>query len=402
MASKKFTASEWKKIFDLAEDSAEEFGLPARRSKSVVLGTFNIRKLGEVKKRSPGAWDFLAFLCRRFDFLAVQEVMDNLEGVRALKERMRPKTGLVISDVTGVFPGDRGNAERLAFLFDWSRVERTELASDITYDRSKVVQTLFDHRADFRASWDDHLRDLGEWEEKAERAESAGEKKPARPKIVLPRFLTFIRQPHCASFRVPGPNGATPYEFLAVYAHLLYGVNERERKWEFDALIEWLTLRAKQAGRTYHKNFLMMGDCNLEFEKAEAQREEVDQFLRDLNRKKLKSGKATKANFPLLTPHPVRGVLRTNARLNQTYDQIALFAHDKRLPGSEANKTAGENGADGYDYGVFRFVDLFAEALRGVPFGDLKKSERSYILARTEHDVSDHMPAWIRLPVPGA
>ena len=37
-----------------------------------------------------------------------------------------------------------------------------------------------------------------------------------------------------------------------------------------------------------------------------------------------------------------------------------------------------------------------------MPFGDLKKSERSYILARTEHDVSDHMPAWIRLPVPGA
>ena len=275
MASKKFTASEWKKILALAEDSAEEFGLPARRSKSVVLGTFNIRKLGEVKKRSPGAWDFLAFLCRRFDFLAIQEVMDNLEGVRALKERMRPKTGLVISDVTGVFPGDRGNAERLAFLFDWSRVERTELASDITYDRSKVVRTLFDHRADFRASWDDHLRDLGEWEEKAERAESAGKKKPARPKIVLPRFLTFIRQPHCASFRVPGPNGATPYEFLAVNAHLLYGVNERERKWEFDALIEWLTLRAKQAGRTYHKNFLMMGDCNLEFEKAALLRDQI-------------------------------------------------------------------------------------------------------------------------------
>ena len=58
MASKKFTASEWKKIFDLAEDSAEEFGLPARRSKSVVLGTFNIRKLGEVKKRSPGPGTF--------------------------------------------------------------------------------------------------------------------------------------------------------------------------------------------------------------------------------------------------------------------------------------------------------------------------------------------------------
>ena len=96
MASKKFTASEWKKILALAEDSAEEFGLPARRSKSVVLGTFNIRKLGEVKKRSPGAWDFLAFLCRRFDFLAIQEVMDNLEGVRALKERMRPKTGMAV------------------------------------------------------------------------------------------------------------------------------------------------------------------------------------------------------------------------------------------------------------------------------------------------------------------
>ncbi len=395
-----FTATEWRKIMALANASAESFGLPKRRNKSVVLGTFNIRKLGSVKKRSPMAWEFLQLVAGRFDLLAIQEVMDDLEGIRHLHKLLGPKYGLVVSDVTGTFPGDRGNTERLAMLFHWPRIARTELASDISYDRSKVVNTLFDYHHDFQKSWEQHEFDLGVWEAKKELNRQLGKRAPSSPVITLPRFLTFIRQPHCVSFQVQGKNGAEPYELLVVNAHLLYGQNKDERRWEFDALIEWLTLRAKKSERMYHSNILLLGDCNLEFRTIGIKREEIDARLRTLNRTVLKSKKAAKVNFPLLTPHPQRGELKTNLRQDETYDQIALFNHDRRLPDAEANKQAGTLGVNGYDYGVFLVTDLIAQALHGKPFADLKSAERKLIVKKAEFDISDHMPAWIRLPIP--
>lgn len=397
-----FNTAEWRKILDLANSSAELFGLPKRRSKSVVLGTFNIRKLGAVKKRTPKAWEFLEFIANRFDLLAIQEVMDDLSGIRHLHKLLGPKYGLVVSDVTGVYPGDRGNAERLALLFHWPRVARTELASDISYDRSKVVNTLFDYHQDFQQSWEQHTYDLGKWEAKKDYHRQQGKKSPPAPRIVLPRFLTFIRQPHCVSIQVLAKNDVKPYDLLLVNAHLLYGQNKNERRWEFESLIEWLTIRAKQSSRMYHKNILLMGDCNLEFEAIGVKREAINAKLKTLNKTVLKSKRAAKVNFPLLTPHPKHGELKTNLRLDETYDQIALFNHDQRLPAAEENEQAGQNGVNGYDYGVFSITDLIAQALHGKPFAELLASERKTIIKKAEFDISDHMPAWIRLPIPGA
>ena len=400
MASKKFSKPQWDKIIALAKKSPGKFGFPARRGGSVVIGTFNIRKLGELKKRSAHSWKFLESMCKRFDLLAVQEVMDETEGAQHLKKRMGRDTGLVISDVTGVFPGARGNAERLAFLFNKKRVSHTELASDITFDRSEIVRNLFENRKDYRKTWNKLEKDLKNWEKKCRAAKRAGKKKPAKPKAVLPRFLTFIRQPHCASFQVLGRGRAKPIEFLTVNAHLLYGTNKRERRWEFNALIDWLVRRAQQKDRMYHENILMMGDCNLEFNDADDKRDDIDKILIGLNKKKLRSKFAAEVNFPLLSPHPKRGLLKTTARHGQTYDQIALFCRDSRLPRPPLNKKAGLRGPDNYDYGVIDFTDLFSVALLGTPYNELNKSGKKWIIARCEHDVSDHMPAWFRLPIP--
>ena len=136
--AKHFTDSEWQKINQLfaAADEAN-FGLPTRRDKSVVIGTFNIRSLGEVSNRTPQSWAFLTETCSRFDLLAIQEVKDDLAGLRKIKEALDKesgeKVGLVVSDVTGVNYGrGGGSAERLAFLFRWDRISRKELASDIS------------------------------------------------------------------------------------------------------------------------------------------------------------------------------------------------------------------------------------------------------------------------------
>lgn len=112
------------------------------------------------------------------------------------------------------------------------------------------------------------------------------------------------------------------------------------------------------------------------------------------------SGEAVNVNFPFLDIHPQQDkFFRTNARLSETFDHIGLFSRDRRLPTYLDNATMGENRT-GSDYGVFNFVELFAEALHGKTFEALSASEQAALVAKFEHKVSDHMPLWLRLPMP--
>ncbi len=51
-------------------------------------------------------------------------------------------------------------------------------------------------------------------------------------------------------------------------------------------------------------------------------------------------------------------------------------------------------------HGVFDIVRLFSEALHEKPFVALTKDEQKLLLARFEHEVSDQLPLWLRLPLP--
>ena len=107
-------------------------------------------------------------------------------------------------------------------------------------------------------------------------------------------------------------------------------------------------------------------------------------------------------NFPFLSVHPDRDeVFRTNARLTETYDQIAMLGPRSHgaLPHVPANASAGRGGADDYDYGMFNFVALFCEALGVASPEQMGGSEARSFFASFEHDVTDHMPIWVRLPI---
>ena len=106
-----FTSSEWKAIRDTLDADPARYGLPEREYGSVLLGSFNIRKLGSSRSRSPDTWEFLAEVCRSFDLLAVQEIMDDLSGLRRLMSLLGPDFDLIVSDVTGKFPGESGLGE---------------------------------------------------------------------------------------------------------------------------------------------------------------------------------------------------------------------------------------------------------------------------------------------------
>ena len=103
-----FTIAEWDRIERALMAEPRRFGFPERVYGSALIGSFNIRKLGAARARSRRTWAFLARICAQFDLLAVQEVMDDLGGLRTLMKLLGPDFGMIASDKTGAFPGDPG------------------------------------------------------------------------------------------------------------------------------------------------------------------------------------------------------------------------------------------------------------------------------------------------------
>lgn len=388
-----FTRSEWRRIRAVLRESPDRFGLPRREYGSVLAGSFNIRKLGNPDRRAPETWDFLADVCRRFDLLAVQEVMDDLRGITRLKSLMGADFDMAVSDTTGAFPGERGLTERLAFIYNRNVCRRGEVASDISYDRSKLLKTQLAHRALIEEAMREYLDKLSAFERGDRRT---------RPAFSSPAFfLSFIRSPYLVAFEVTGHPSSRTYRLMAINAHLLFGKSMRERRLEFDALMDWIIARVKEDS-AYYKNFVLLGDLNLKFDDPERDRASISRHLKTFDNA---AGDEVKVLFPFLDPHPSRSeVFRTNARLSETFDQIGLFYRPTDLPRHLQDTHLGDDVRLGPDYGMFNFVQLFSEALRGKPFDPDARSrsvrrEQREFLARFEHEVSDHMPIWFRIPL---
>lgn len=387
--SSELTSPEWERINQTLLAHPSSYGLPQRVYGSAVLGSFNIRKLGQRKKRSLSTWQFLADVCRHFDLLAVQEIMDDLEGFNYLLELMGSDFDAVVSDRTGVFPGERGMGERLGFIYNTNAIRRGSIVSDVSFDRSKLLKTVIDNHDLLREELLPYLNYLDahkEWKQT-----QSGEE-PQPPKVQIPVFLTFIRQPFIASFEIPGHPGTKPYKLMAINAHLYFGKSITDRRQEFDALMEWITGRVQETGDTDFPNFVLLGDLNLDFNNPARDRARITQHM--------KSFDEVNINFPFLDTHPTQSeIFRTNARLSETFDHIGLFSHDLRLPQSKDNGVMGQE-EKGADYGMFNFVQLFSDALNDKPLHWLERDERKTFYRKFEHEVSDHMPIWMRLPLP--
>ncbi len=409
----KFTAAEWKTIRARLNADPGRYGLPTRVYGSVVLASANVRKLGAVAKRDADTWQFFADVFRHFDLLAVQEVLDDMAGLRHLKRLMGDDFGMVVSDTTGAFPNEDGLDERLAFIFNWTVVNRKELVTDVTYDRSKVVEIIAENseamnEAVAAAKADKkYLKKMKAYEEKLRIFEAEGGRKPKEPSplIKMPVFVSFIRTPFGVMFETYGHPGAERYTFMAINAHLYFGDFISDRHQEIDALLDWIMGRVLEGDDNDSLNIVLLGDLNLDYNKPEADRKRIRAKIKQQNKV---GGKDVNLYFPFLDPHPKRPdqqimgrdgrVLRTNARLSETYDQIGIFSRDQRLQ-KLRNADAGL-APRGPDFGVFDFVNLFSEALHGKAYEKLDKAQKEAFVARFEHKVSDHMPLWLRLPLP--
>ena len=183
---------------------------------------------------------------------------------------------------------------------------------------------------------------------------------------------------------------------MAVNAHLLFGKYITDGRQEFNALADWIMSRMTANSRAYYPNFILFGDLNLDYDDPARDRARIEGRIKSLNGELEGAG----VNFPLLDVHPDRDdVFRTNARSTETFDQIGLFNRDSRLPAYTDNASMGEHPRGPY-YGVFECGELFSEAILGRPFRELTSGERRDFVPRFGHKVSDHLPLWIRLPLP--
>lgn len=392
--AQRFSDESWAAVFQtLREKGAAAYGIPERKGDSLVFGSWNIRKFGALAgddgtNRSAGAWSLIENFSGACDLLAIQEVQADMSSVKELVARLnrngQGQYGIIASDVTGRAQGEDGMGERFVLLHRTDKFRIGSIVSDITFDQTAVIarvnEALAIVRKNIRASDDSSLGRAFDWLK-----EFTG-----FDKSKLPSMFDFVRAPHCANIRATGSDGSS-YEFAVVNAHLVSG-RPKEREREFFALLEWLAHAISGNNFDDATAVVLMADLNLDFDKTnDVRRLVIEEFITKLN----DDGLDCRVNFPFLDPHPKHGAFRTNSRSTETYDHIAFFSKDDRLPRGRHNRHASSDNPDGYDYGMFDFVGLFRDA------GALSGNENADYL-KFEFDLSDHMPIWTRLPSPSA
>jgi len=199
-------------------------GLPGKiTDQNLIIGTWNIQKLGKVfakwsenpasPKRNLRGLAIISEVIRKFDVVAVQEVMRDYTGLKMLlRDFLGPNWGLILSDVTA---GDPGNSERLAFLYDRRRVEPSGLAGEIVLPASE--------HGDPNAQ--------------------------------------FARTPYMVGFKA----GHTHFALLTT--HILYGDNPEDRIPELQALADYIAKEIRDRATSAvpdESNLIVLGDFNID------------------------------------------------------------------------------------------------------------------------------------------
>lgn len=391
-----FTEPEWRDINAFLDqgDNAERYGIPARNDGSVVFASWNIRKLGGLRnkdgslKKSAGASAMLARFCRQCDLIAIQEIQEDTEALIDLLARLNGSDGsfrVVMSDVTGRVPGYAGMAERAAYIYNTQKITPGQVASDLSLDRTAVLANIREAYATALAAELPRQGDPGFMEQALKWITDI----PRLANLRFNSFVQFIRSPHLVEFMVAGQDGQDAYEIHCVNAHLVSGQSKTERAQEFFALLEWLLLQSPKTVVRDRKVVMILADLNLDFESTlDKRRRGIEDYVTNLNRTR---NLEAKVNFPFLD-----GGFFTNARGDQTFDHIAYLACDTRWPRGRHNDLAGTLGTDQFDYGMFNFTQAFVDA------GPGRLEDGAPDFDRFSHDFTDHMPIWLRMPIPSA
>jgi len=188
--------------------------IPAKTTNRLLLGTWNIANLG-VQQRRNQDYQLIAEMLSWFDLVAIQEVNDNLAGLRGIQQHLPLAMKTLFSD-------EAGNNERLAFIYDATKVTLREKVGEIALPPSDLKNV----------------------------------KLPG----ITQKFDGFDRNPYFAAFK------AGTFEFLLVNVHLYFGsdsdISMNRRSLETFAVARWADNRRKSAN-AYCSDIIALGDFNL-------------------------------------------------------------------------------------------------------------------------------------------
>jgi endonuclease/exonuclease/phosphatase family metal-dependent hydrolase len=198
--------------------------IPTKSDTNLLIATWNIRRFGsltrewtadanESPKRDLRGLRAICEIISRFDVVAIQEVTGDLRALRDMMSFLGSNWAFLMTDIT---LGAAGNDERMAFVFDSTRLQPSGLACEL------VVPP----------EW---LDEIGEDALKNQ----------------------FARTPYAVSFR---RKEAT---FILVTLHVDYGDSSKDRIPELRGIARWMADWAKRSNK-WHHNLLALGDFNID------------------------------------------------------------------------------------------------------------------------------------------
>jgi endonuclease/exonuclease/phosphatase family metal-dependent hydrolase len=188
--------------------------IPRKTSSHLLIATWNIANLG-LQDRRTRDYKLLAEMINWFDLVALQEVNDDLSGLRRILKQLPASFRTIFSDKAG-------NQERAAFVYDSSKVQLLEKVGEIAIPPTDQK----------------HIKLPG----------------------VSQKFRGFDRNPFLASFQ------AGSFKFILVNVHLYFGDDQtaarKRRSLEAYAAARWGDLRQDDKDR-YLDYIVALGDFNL-------------------------------------------------------------------------------------------------------------------------------------------
>ncbi len=198
--------------------------IPAKTANNLLISSWNIRSFSSLTrkwtasgsdspKRDLRGLRAIIDILSRFDVIAIQEVRGDLRALRDTLSFLGEDWSFLMTDVN---IDDAGNYERLAFLFQRSRVRPSGLAAEIVIPPEQ----------------------LGD----------------SNPNVLREQF---VRPPYAVSFQ----RGDTT--FILVTLHVIFGDDEEDRLSELQGVADWMAAWARRSSR-FHHNLLTLGDFNID------------------------------------------------------------------------------------------------------------------------------------------
>ena len=188
--------------------------IPKKSGSKLLIASWNIANLGEHKRRDKDH-RVLAEIISWFDIVALQEVKDNLSGLRGIQHNL-PST------YCSTFSDKGGNDERMVYLYDTNKISLLEKVGEVAVPPKDIK----------------YIKISG----------------------IKRKFTGFDRSPYLVAFN------AGQFDFLLVNVHLFFGEDtkkDRERRaLEAYAVSRWADLRSKSKN-AYVEDIIVLGDFNI-------------------------------------------------------------------------------------------------------------------------------------------